>query len=239
MKRTALSAFLAASLFALGCEETKPTPATSGSTVPSAATAPASAAPVASSAATDAPPAPAYEPAAFELDVSHSKIGFSVKHMMVANTRGQFAKYGGTIFIDEKDPSKTVIDVAIDTDSIDTGDKKRDDHLRGPDFFDAKKWPKMTFKSTKVERKGAGWAVTGDLTIRDKTKSVVLDVEPLSPEAKDPWGGIHRGTRATAKINRMDFDLKWNKSLETGGVLVGEDVNIELDIELLKKVGNK
>jgi polyisoprenoid-binding protein YceI len=160
--------------------------------------------------------------------------------MMVSSTRGQFAKYAGTVFIDEKDPSKTVLDVAIDTESVDTGDKKRDDHLRSPDFFDSKKWPKMTFKSTKVERKPAGgWAVTGDLTIRDKTKSVVLDVEPLSAEGKDPWGGIHRGTRATAKINRMDFDLKWNKSLETGGVLVGEDVSIELDIELLKKVEKK
>lgn len=243
-KRTVLVPALLVSLLGLvGCDEQKATPAASSAAVTSAAPTPAasSVAAAASSAATAAAaPTPTYDPSAYELDVAHTKVGFSVRHMMVSNTRGEFKKYAGTVFIDEKDPSKSVLDIAVDTDSVETGDKKRDDHLRSPDFFDSKKWPKMTFKSSKVERKaGGGYLVTGDLTIRDKTKAVTLDVEPLTAELKDPWGGTHRGTHATAKINRTDFDLKWNKALESGGVLVAEEVTIDLDVELLKKADKK
>lgn len=226
-------------LVALGlaaCDQPKSTPAATSAVVPSATPAPTACAPAAAIVA----PVPAYDPSAFDLDTAHTRVGFSVRHMMVSNTRGDFKKLAGTVFIDEKDLSKSVLDVAIDTESLDTGDKKRDDHLRSADFFDAKKFPKMTFKSTKIERKPTGgYAATGDLTIRDKTKAVVLDVEPLSPETKDPWGSTRRGTRATAKINRTDFDLKWNKALESGGVVVGEEVTIELEVELVKKADKK
>jgi polyisoprenoid-binding protein YceI len=231
-------------LIALGvaCENPPaPTPSAPTST---AAAAPKTAAPaIATSAAatpTEAaqasPPAtPPSEPAAWDIDASHSVVGFSVRHMMVSNTRGRFGKVTGSAYIDERDLSKTNVSVEIETTSVDTGDAKRDEHLRADDFFNVKKFPKMTFKSTKVERAGAGFKVTGDLTIRDVTKAVVLDIEPLSPEAKDPWGGVRRGTRARAKINRTDFGLKYNAALETGGVAVGEEVTIELEVELIKK----
>lgn len=238
---------LGAALAACDEDKTLPPPSTSPSAVASAAVVSAVSSALAAkassatgSAAPAAAPVPAVEPSAYDIDAAHSRVGFAVRHMMVSNTRGEFRKYAGTIFVDEGDLSKTTLDVAVDTDSVDTGDKKRDDHLRSPDFFDSKKFPKMTFKSTKVERKAAGgYTVTGDLTIRDKTKPVTLDVEALSAALKDPWGAVHRGTRATAKINRTDFDLKWNKSLESGGVLVAEEVSIELELELVKKGDKK
>lgn len=235
---------LALALGLAACDEQKSTPAASSAAVtsaaPAASSAPASAAASSATPTTVAPPTAAADPAAYDIDASHSRVGFSVRHMMVSNTRGEFKKYSGTVFIDEKDLSKTAIDITVETDSIDTGDKKRDDHLKSPDFFDSKKFPKMTFKSTKAERKATGgYALTGDLTIRDKTKSITLDVDPLTPELKDPWGGTHRGTHASAKINRTDFDLKWNKALESGGVVVAEEVTLDLEIELLKKADKK
>jgi polyisoprenoid-binding protein YceI len=240
--RTLVPALLLLALAAAACEEQKSTSttpsATASASTPSVA---ASSAPsAAASAAPAAAPTPTYDPAAFDLDTAHTRVGFSVRHMMVSTTRGDFKKYSGTVFIDEKDLAKSVVDISVDTDSIDTGDKKRDTHLRSPDFFDSKKWPSMTFKSTAVDRKpGGGYAVTGNLTIRDKTKPVTLDVEPLSPETKSPWGTVNRGTHATAKINRTDFDLKWNKALESGGMLVSEEVTIDLEIELIKKADKK
>lgn len=169
----------------------------------------------------------------WQLDDAHSTVGFSVKHMMVTEQKGAFDKFTGTIQLDDKDVTKSVVNVEIDVASINTKNQKRDDHLRGAEFFDATKFPKITFKSTKIEKAGAGYKVTGDLTMHGVTKPVVLDVAPLSDEFKDPWGNIHRGTSATAKVARKDFGLTWNATLEKGGVVVGEDVSIDLQIELV------
>lgn len=170
------------------------------------------------------------------LDPDHTTIGFSVKHMMVSDVKGAFDKFTGSVEIDDKDPSKSLVNVEIDVASINTRNAKRDEHLKSPDFFDAAKNAKMTFKSTKVDvAKDGSMTITGDLTMHGVTKSVTLASAPLSAAIKDPWGGTHRGTTATAKINRKDFGLTWNKALESGGVIVGEDVTIELQIELLPK----
>jgi len=171
------------------------------------------------------------------LDADHSTVGFSVKHMMVSDTKGAFDTYTGTIEVDDKDVTKSTVNVEIDAASINTKNKKRDDHLRSPEFFDTAKFPKVTFKSTKVEKaKDGGLTVTGNLTMHGVTKPVTLAVAPISAELKDPWGNIHAGTTATAKINREDFGLKWNAAIENGGVVVGKEVTIELQVELLKKV---
>lgn len=171
----------------------------------------------------------------WEIDASHSRVGFSVRHMMVSNTRGQFGKFSGTVALDDKDPTKSKIDITIDVDSINTADEKRDGHLKSPDFFDAAKFPKMTFKSTKIQKAGKGYKLTGDLTIKDVTKPVTLAVEGPAKAAKDPWGNIRSGVSATGKINRKDFGLTWNAALETGGVAVGEDVTLEIEVELMQK----
>lgn len=174
--------------------------------------------------------------ATWVLDTEHSTVGFAVKHMMVTDQKGAFDTFSGTIELDDKDITKSTVNVTIDPASVNTKNKKRDDHLRSPDFFDAAKFPKMTFVSTKVEKaKDGGLLVTGNLTIRDVTKPVTLTVAPLSDEFKDPWGGTHRGTTATATINREEFGLTWNKALEKGGFVVGKDVKIELQVELLPK----
>jgi polyisoprenoid-binding protein YceI len=170
------------------------------------------------------------------LDPDHTTIGFSVKHMMVSDVKGSFDKFTGSVEIDDKDPSKSLVNVEIDVASVNTRNAKRDDHLKSADFFDAAKHPKMTFKSTKVEiAKDGSMKITGNLTMRGVTKSVTLSSAPLSAAVKDPWGGTHRGTTATAKINRKDFGLTWNTALEAGGVVVGDDVTIELQIELLPR----
>jgi polyisoprenoid-binding protein YceI len=170
------------------------------------------------------------------LDADHTTVGFAVKHMMVTEQKGAFDTFTGTIELDDKDLTKSTVNVTIEPASINTKNKKRDDHLRSPEFFDAAKFPKMTFASTKVEKaKDGSFLVTGNLTIRDVTKPVTLTVAPLSDEFKDPWGGSHRGTTATATINREDFGLTWNKTLEKGGIVVGKDVKIELQVELLPK----
>ncbi|HEX8437383.1 YceI family protein [Archangium sp.] len=173
--------------------------------------------------------------AEYVIDSAHSGAQFSVKHMMVSNVRGSFGKVAGTANIDEKDITKSTIEATIDAASINTNEPKRDEHLRSPDFFDTAKYPSITFKSTKVEQAGANLKVSGDLTMHGVTKPVVLDVEGFTSEAKDPWGNTKRGGVATAKLNRKDFGLGWNKVLETGGVAVGEEVSITLDLELNKK----
>ena len=130
------------------------------------------------------------------------------------------------------------VNVDIDTTTIDTTDPKRDEHLRSPEFFDVKKFPKMTFKSTEVSRSGQGYKVVGNLTIKDVTKPVTLTVDSIVKETKDPWGMVRRGTHASAKIDRKEFGLNWNKALETGGVAVGDEVTLDLEIELIKKDPN-
>jgi polyisoprenoid-binding protein YceI len=172
----------------------------------------------------------------WELDPAHSRIGFGVKHMMVSTVRGTFTKYTSSIALDDADITKSKIHIEIDASSIDTGNAKRDDDLRSANFFDAAKFPKLVFDATKVEKKGDdALNVTGNLTIKSVTKPVLLKVTGLSPEVKDPWGGVRRGATAQTKINRKDFGLTWNKALEAGGVVVGEDVTIDLDLELSKK----
>jgi polyisoprenoid-binding protein YceI len=175
--------------------------------------------------------------ATWELDAAHTTVGFAVDHMMVTKQKGAFDAFTGTIELDENDVTKSKVAVEIDVKSVNTKNKKRDDHLRSPEFFDAEKFPKMTFTSTKVDKakEGGGLLVTGDLTIRGVKKPVTLNVAPISPAYKDPWGGVHRGTSATTTINRKDFGLVWNQKLEKGGLLVGEEVTIELQIELLPK----
>ena len=174
--------------------------------------------------------------ATYSLDPAHSSIEFKVKHLMIANVKGVFEKFKGTVFIDDKDISKSKVDVTIEMASVNTNIAKRDDHLRSPDFFDAAKFPTMTFVSTKVESAGADkLKVTGNLTIKGVTKAVVLDVEGPTGEIKSPQGDIKRGASATAKINRQDFGVSWSKKLDGGGLVVAEDVFISIDTEMFKK----
>ena len=174
--------------------------------------------------------------AAYDIDGMHSSVTFSVKHMMVTNVRGEFQKVSGTIDYDERDPHKSVVKVSIDSASIST----RDGHLKSPDFFDVAKFPTITFESTKVEATGKGkLKVTGRLTMHGVTKDVVLDVDGPSGEVKDPYGNIKVGASATAVINRQDFGVSWNAKLDKGGVVVGDEVKITLDIEAAKRVDKK
>ena len=170
------------------------------------------------------------------IDPDHSNIGFKVRHLMVSNVRGSFDKHTGTVEINDKDITKSKVEVSIDTNSINTNVQKRDDHLRSADFFDVAKFPTMTFVSKKIAQAGKDkLKVTGDLTLHGVTKEVVLDVEGPSKESKDPWGSLRKGATATTKINRKDFGLVWNKALETGGVAVGNEITITLEIEMIKK----
>lgn len=172
----------------------------------------------------------------WEIDPSHSSAQFSVRHMMVSNVRGEFTKISGTLNLDEKEITRSSVQVAIDATTINTREPERDKHLKSADFLDVTKYPVLTFVSKKLERSGEGrLKLTGDLTIHGVTKEVVFDLEGPTPEAKDPWGNIRRGVSASARINRQDFGLMWNTTLETGGILVGEEVGITLDIELIKK----
>lgn len=172
----------------------------------------------------------------WEIDTAHSTANFSVRHMMVSNVKGTFGNVKGTINLDDKDVTKSTVEATIDTTTIDTREAKRDEHLKSPDFFDTAKYPTITFKSTKVAKAGQGkLKVTGDLTMHGVTKPVVLDVEGPAKEIKDPWGNTKSGVAATTKLNRKDFGLGWNKALEAGGVAVGEEVTVSLDLELNKK----
>ncbi|HXN40769.1 MAG TPA: YceI family protein [Myxococcaceae bacterium] len=172
----------------------------------------------------------------WEIDSAHSEAVFAVKHMMVSTVRGKLGKVSGTVQIDDKDVTKSTVEAAVDVNGIDTGEPSRDNHLKSPDFFDVAKYPTITFKSTRI-KKGAGnqLMVTGDLTMHGVTKPVTLAVTYSPTEAKDPQGHIKRGASATARVNRKDFGLNWNKALETGGVIVGDNIDITLDVELTKK----
>jgi polyisoprenoid-binding protein YceI len=170
------------------------------------------------------------------IDPDHSNVGFKVRHLMVSNVKGNFDKHTGTVELDDKDITRSKVEVTIDTASINTNVQKRDDHLRSADFFDVAKYPTMTFASKKVANAGKNkLKITGDLTLHGVTRQVVLDAELLSKESKDPWGNIRRGTTATTKIDRKDFGLTWNKALETGGVVVGDEITITLEIEMIRK----
>ena len=171
----------------------------------------------------------------WNIDPDHSSVSFKVKHLMVSNVKGTFEKQTGVVEINDKDITQSKVEVTIDTNSVSTNVQKRDDHLRSADFLDVAKYPTITFVSKKVAKaKNGALKVTGDLTLHGVTKEVVLDVEQISKESKDPWGNLRCGTSASTKINRKDFGLQWNKSLETGGVLVGEEITISLEIEMIK-----
>ena len=167
---------------------------------------------------------------AYKIDPSHSQVGFTIRHFF-SKVSGKFKTYEGVIMMDPKDLSKTTVEVTIDTASIDTGNGDRDSHLQSPDFFDAAKFPKITFKSTGVTGQGTTKAtLKGDLTMHGVTKPVSLDAEVLGFSA-DPWGNYRGGFEAKTKINRQDFGVSWNKVLEGGGSLLGDDVEITIDVE--------
>ncbi len=170
----------------------------------------------------------------WQFDNVHSSINFSVRHMMISRVRGRFEKWTGTLLFDEENPTQSQVEVTIDAASINTQEQQRDDHLRSPDFLDVQNYPNITFKSTAFEPAGENrFRVVGDLTIHGVTKPVTLDVE-FHGRGKDPWGGERIGFSAKTKINRKDFGLEWNQILETGGVLVGEEVEIEIEVEAVK-----
>jgi len=174
----------------------------------------------------------------YEIDASHSSASFKVRHLMVSNVRGEFGAVSGTVFIDDVDLTRSTVEVTIDAASLNTRDAKRDEHLRSPDFFDVAAFPTLTFKSKRVQPgKGGGLFVTGDLSIHGVTREVTLDVESLSPEVNDPWGNIKRGASARTRVNRKDFNLVWNAALDGGGVLIGDEVSIAIEVELGRKAG--
>jgi polyisoprenoid-binding protein YceI len=168
------------------------------------------------------------------VDPSHSHVEFSVKHLMIATVKGRFADVQGTVVIDEAEPSRSEVDVTIAVASIDTRAAQRDEHLRSADFFDVEKFPTLTFKSRRIERDGDDFKLIGDLTIRGITREVTLDVTEHGRQT-DPWGGQRAGFEAVGKIKRSDFGLTWNQALETGGVMVGDDVKLSIDVELVKQ----
>jgi len=174
--------------------------------------------------------------ATWQIDPAHASVEFRVKHLMVAWVKGSFPDVAGTVDIDEADLSKSKASVTIAAASIDTNHAKRDEHLRSADFLDTANFPTMTFVADKiVAENGQLRQVTGDLTIRGTTRQVTLTVNELTPAIQDPWGKTRRGVSATTEINRKDFGLTWNKALEAGGVVVGDEVRISLDIELIRQ----
>jgi polyisoprenoid-binding protein YceI len=174
--------------------------------------------------------------ATWQMDPAHSSFEFKIRHLTVSNVKGDFSKFQGVAIIDDQDITHLKVEVAIDAASVKTGHAQRDEHLRGSDFFDVTKYPTITFVSKKVIKIDTNrLKVVGDLTIRGVTREITVDVEGPTPEVKDPWGNFRRGATATAKINRRDFGITWNKVLDTGGLVVGDEVNITIEVELVRK----
>jgi polyisoprenoid-binding protein YceI len=187
-----------------------------------------------------APPATAAEPTSgsvltgdYTIDPSHSRLGFSARHAMVTTVRGQFGDFDGTAHVDAENPAASTVELTIRAASIATGTADRDGHLVSADFFDVENHPEITFTSTSVERDGAEWAITGDLTIKGVTKSVTIPFDETGT-AVDPFGNTRVGFEGATTINRKDWDLTWNAALETGGVLVSEKIKLEFDISAIK-----
>jgi polyisoprenoid-binding protein YceI len=173
---------------------------------------------------------------AWQVDPQHTAAQFSVKHLTISTVRGQFSNVKGIVHWDDVDISKSTVEVTIDVNSVDTREPKRDAHLKSADFFDGVKYPEITFKSKKVEKVVDGkLKVTGDLTIRGTTKEVVLDVDGPTTPVKDPWGLQRAALSATTKINRQDYGVKWNAAMDNGGVVVGDDISIIIDLEMVKQ----
>ena len=171
----------------------------------------------------------------YNIDTPHSSAQFAVTHMMISTVHGEFQKVAGTVYFDPEKPESDKIDATVDVTTVSTRDPKRDGHLKSPDFFDADKFPTMTFKSTSAYKEAGKLMVKGDLTLHGVTKPVTLTVEGPSAEIKDPYGMQRVGASATAKVDRKDFGLVWNKALDGGGVMVSDEVTINLDVELTRK----
>jgi polyisoprenoid-binding protein YceI len=173
---------------------------------------------------------------AYTIDPAHSGVGFKIRHFMIAYIRGGFSGVTGDVVLDAANPSNTKINASVDVNTLHTHDDKRDAHVKGKDFLEADKFPTMSFVSKKVtaDRKNE-WTVVGDLTLHGVTKEVTLDVDSAGAEAKDPWGNLRTGAEATTTIKRSDFGLSFNAPLETGGVMLSDEVHIHMDIELIKK----
>ena len=182
--------------------------------------------------------APAPVPDTYDIDTAHAVAGFKVRHLMLAHVRGHLGPVTGTVLIDEADLSRSRVEVSIDARGLDSREPRRDEHLRSADFLDVANFPNVTFRSTRVEAPNgvAGdLRVTGDLTIRGVSRPVTLEVEALPPSIKDPWGNARRGVSARGRINRKDWGLEWNMALEAGGVVVGDEVALEIEAELVAR----
>jgi polyisoprenoid-binding protein YceI len=173
------------------------------------------------------------ETAEWTVDTGHAHVGFSVTHMVVSEIDGQFKTFNGKVQLDEQDLSKSQVDFNIDTASVDTDNAERDKHLKTPDFFDAAKYPQITFHSKKIKKAGKGYKVTGDLTMHGVTKETMLDVT-LSEPITNPWGKQVRGVRASGVLKRSDYGISWNKTLDKGGLALGDDVSVVIKLELNK-----
>ncbi len=171
----------------------------------------------------------------YQIDPAHSSVQFSVRHMMISNVRGEFRKISGTVTHDPDRLQDSAVEVTIDAASISTGDAQRDTHLKSADFLDVEQFPTITFRSKEITQSGDGGKIRGDLTVHGVTREVVLNVDGPSPEAKDPYGNLRIGASAATKISRNDFGLKWNSALETGGVLVGDELKIEIDVQAIRQ----
>lgn len=172
----------------------------------------------------------------WDIDGAHSSAQFSIRHMMIANVRGQFSKISGSVALDEQDITRSSVEGAVEVASIETREADRDRHLRSGDFFDATKFPNIAFHSTNVANDIAGKLIlTGELTIRDVTKPVIFEVNELTPQMKDPSGKLRFGASARARLNRKDFGLTWNKAIEGGGLLVGDQVNLTIEAEFVRR----
>jgi polyisoprenoid-binding protein YceI len=170
----------------------------------------------------------------WKIDPAHSSAQFVVRHMMITNVRGGFSGVQGTVVYDPADLNASSVDVTIDKNTLSTGDTNRDTHVKSGDFLDVEKYPTMTFKSKKITKDGDGLKVVGDLTLHGVTKEVGLNVDGPTEEQKDPWGNTRVGASATTKIKRSDFGLTWNAALETGGIMLGDDLKLEFDVSLIK-----
>ena len=172
----------------------------------------------------------------WQIDPAHAAAHFSVRHLMVSNVKGEFSNVTGTVNWDDSDLSRSSVEVSIDTNTVNTNNPDRDKDLRSDRFLNVERFPKMTFRSKSIKPAGAGkLAMTGDLTIRGITHEVTFEVEGPTPSVKDPWGNLRAGASATAKINRQSFDVKWNAVLEGGGVVVGDEITVTIDLELIRK----
>lgn len=170
----------------------------------------------------------------WKIDPAHSSAQFVVRHMMITNVRGGFSGVQGTVVYDPDDLNASSVDVIIDKNTLNTGDTNRDAHVKSAEFLDVEKYPTITFKSKKITKDGDGLKITGDLTVHGVTKEVGLNVDGPTGEQKDPYGNIRVGASATTKIKRSDFGLTWNAALETGGIMLGDDLKLEVDVSLIK-----